>query len=157
MSHNESLVEEAGLAAKFGAVGLVGFAVDAVLLKIGLMMGLGPAWARLISLVCAMQVTFAINRCLVFRCRDTPIVRQWLTYMGSNGFGNFCNYWIFVTLSSLHGQWAASPFVAMPASAFCAYLINYAGARLVVFGRARVAARARGLSPEPRVPSAGAP
>ena len=148
MAISEETAFEARLAIKFAAVGLVGFAIDAILLKIGLAMHLGPAWARLISLTLAMQVTFAINRTHVFRCRGTEgLPRQWCAYMATNGFGNFCNYWIFVTLSSLHGQLVAEPFVALPISAFTAYLINYAGVRLVVFGRERLQQRraAKGL------------
>lgn len=139
MSISRETAQEAGLAIKFAAVGLVGLAVDAILLKAGLALHLGAAWARLISLTLAMQVTFAINRTHVFRgCEHEGLLRQWCAYMATNGLGNFCNYWIFVTLSSLHGRLVSEPFVALPISAFSAYLINYAGVRLVVFGRTRL-------------------
>lgn len=59
---------EARMALRFAAVGLVGFAVDALLLKVGLVLGLTAAAARVVSLFCAMQITFAINGTLVFRC-----------------------------------------------------------------------------------------
>jgi putative flippase GtrA len=139
MAISETTAHEARLAIKFAAVGLVGLAVDAILLKIGLAIGLAPAWARLISLGLAMQVTFAINRTHTFRCRGIEgLPRQWCAYMATNGFGNFCNYWIFVTLGSLHGRLVSDPFVALPISACAAYVINYSGARLVVFGRERL-------------------
>jgi putative flippase GtrA len=134
--------DEAELAMKIGAVGLVGFAVDAVLLRAGLALHLTAAIARLLSLALAMQVTFAINRTFVFKCEGREgLVRQWCAYMATNGFGNLCNYWIFVTLSSLHGRVVSQWFVALPAAAFSAYLINYAGVRLVVFGRRRIKRR----------------
>jgi putative flippase GtrA len=143
MSISRDTAQEAGLAIKFAAVGMVGFAVDAILLKAGLALHLGAAWARLISLGLAMQVTYAINRVHVFRsCGREGLLRQWCAYMATNGFGNFCNYWIFVTLGSLHGRLVSEPFIALPISAFAAYLINYAGVRLVVFGRTRVQRRA---------------
>ena len=41
---------------------------------------------------------------------------------------------IFITLTSLHGSLVAKPWFAFPASTFAAYLINFAGARFVVFG-----------------------
>jgi putative flippase GtrA len=139
---SKNTFEEAGLAVKFAAVGMIGFVVDAILLKGGLELHLSPAIARLISLALAMQVTFAINRTHVFRCCGTEgLLRQWCGYMATNGFGNFCNYWIFLTLTSLHGSVVSEPFVALPISAFTAYLINYAGVRLVVFGRVRVERR----------------
>lgn len=136
MAISQETAREARLAVKFALVGLVGFVVDAILLETGLAIGLGPAWARLVSLALAMQVTFTINRKHVFRCHGREgLRRQWCAYMATNGFGNFCNYWIFVTLSSLHGQLVGEPFVALPISALTAYVINYAGARMVVFSR----------------------
>jgi putative flippase GtrA len=150
----DSAAEEAGLAVKFAAVGLIGFTIDALLLRGGLAVHLAPQWARLISLSLAMQVTFAVNRRFVFRCRGLAgLWSQWGRYMLTNGFGNFCSYWIFIGLGSLHGHVVSRPFVALPISAVCAYVINYAGVRLVVFGRGRIgrrrAARAtRGAQPE---------
>ena len=154
MSISRVTAHEAGLAIKFAAVGLVGFTVDAILLKAGLALHMGPAWARLISLTLAMQVTFTVNRMHVFHCWGQPgLMRQWCAYMATNGFGNFCNYWIFVTLSSLHGRLVSEPFVALPISAFAAYLINYAGVRLVVFGRSRLQRRSTARTfPRPPAP-----
>jgi putative flippase GtrA len=68
--------------------------------------------------------------------------------MATNGVGNFCNYWIFVTLSSLHGRLVSEPFVALAISAATAFVINFAGARLLVFGRERL---------QPRRPAAALP
>ncbi|HEX4742563.1 MAG TPA: GtrA family protein [Caulobacteraceae bacterium] len=154
MSISRVTAHEAGLAIKFAAVGLAGFTVDAIFLKAGLALHLGAAWARLISLTLAMQVTFTVNRIHVFHCWGRPgLLRQWCAYMATNGFGNFCNYWIFVTLSSLHGRLVSEPFVALPISALAAYLINYAGARLVVFGRKRLRRRAPARAfPHPPAP-----
>jgi len=129
---------EAGLAAKFAGVALLGFAIDAALLHAGVSLGLQPAIARIISLFCAMQATFAVNGLYVFRCLTrTSVVRHWLGYMATSGIGNFCNYWIFVTLVSLHWTLVSNNFVALAAGSLSAWLINYAGARLLVFGPAR--------------------
>jgi putative flippase GtrA len=149
MSFSQETAREARLAIKFAAVGLVGFAVDAVLLKAGLSFHLGAAWARLISLTLAMQATFVVNRTYVFRCSGREgLQRQWCAYMATNGVGNFCNYWIFVSLSSLHGRLVSEPFVALAISAATAFVINFAGARLLVFGRERL---------QPRRPAAALP
>jgi putative flippase GtrA len=132
---------EAGMAVKFAAVGLVGLLTDGMLLRLGLAVGMSPAIARAISLFCAMQVTFTINGMVVFRCLTLKrLARQWAGYMATNGFGNVCNYWIFVTLVSLHRPLVSNPYVALIVGAFAAYLINYAGARLLVFGAGRTGA-----------------
>jgi putative flippase GtrA len=126
---------EAGFAMKFALAGLVGFVVDAGVLHLGLTFGLSPAAARAISIVSAMQVTFLINGLLVFKCltpRNVP--RHWAAYMVTSGFGNFCSYMIFITLTSLHGSVVSKTSIAFPASTFAAYLINFAGARFLVFG-----------------------
>ena len=130
---------ELKLAAKFAGVSLIGFATDALLLQLLGMAGLSPAWSRLISLTFAMQVTFAINLLHVFRGRDdAPWPRQWGRYMLSNGFGNVCNYWIFVTMVSTHWPVISTRLVALCVAAFCAWVINFTGARLWVFRRTRL-------------------
>jgi putative flippase GtrA len=140
MTDQTSVSWEAGMAIKFGAVGLLGLCVDAALLRIGVGVGMTPAIARIISLFCAMQVTFAINGLHVFRCLERgKWLRQWAGYMTANGLGNLCNYWIFVTLISTHWPIASNHYVALLAGSFAAYLINYGSTRLLVFGKGRAA------------------
>jgi putative flippase GtrA len=130
-AHSEILT-----AAKFGAVGCVGFAVDAALLHLGVKAGLSPLAARVISLGCAMQVTFLINGFLVFRClKRVTCLRQWAAYMSSNGVGNLCNYLIFAGLVTSRAPLASRHYVALAIGSASAYLINYAGVRLLAFGR----------------------
>ena len=127
---------EIRLAAKFGGVGLIGFAVDATLLRLGLHLGLEAAWARVISLTCAMHATFLINGLFVFHTLELRrLGRQWLGYMLANGFGNFCNYWIFVTLVSLHWRPVSEPLVALTVGSICAWAVNFICTRLWVFRR----------------------
>ena len=133
---HHSLIEEARLALTFGAVGGVGFCVDAGLLHLGLGLGL-PAWgARIISLFFAMQATFTINGLFVFRSLDSArLPRQWAGYMLANGFGNFCNYWIFLTLVSLHWPVVSNHYAALAIGSLSAWAVNFAGTRLFVFRR----------------------
>jgi putative flippase GtrA len=135
--------DEAGMAVKFALVGLVGLAVDTALLRLGIALGVQPAIARVGSLFTAMQVTFAINGLHVFRCLTLrALPRQWTGYMLTNGVGNLCNYWIFVTLVSLHREVASNIYFAVGVGSASAYVINYAGARLIVFGKDRAIALA---------------
>lgn len=140
------------LALSFGGVGVVGFCVDAAVLHMGLVSGL-PAWAaRIISLFLAMQATFTINGLHVFRCLEPDrLVRQWVGYMLANGFGNFCNYWIFLTLVSTHWRGLSNHYLALAIGSLCAWAINFAGTRLFVF-RGRVAGV---RTPAPDAPSRG--
>jgi putative flippase GtrA len=142
------LVKREGvLCGKHVAVSLAGFAIDAALLHLIMAWGLEPAWARVVSLVLAMQATFAVNRRHVFgHTGRWSLHRQWWSYMLSNGFGNFCNYWIFVTLVSLHWRPISTPLLAMTAGALIAWMINYAAARFWVFAHDR---RSRRISCAP--------
>jgi putative flippase GtrA len=134
MIDRRSALTEARLALTFGGVGLIGFVVDASLLHVGLAVGL-PAWAaRMVSLFCAMQATFTINGLHVFRSLDRKrLVRQWTGYMLANGFGNFCNYWIFLTLVSLRWPVVSNHYAALAIGSLTAWAINFAGTRLFVF------------------------
>ena len=134
------------LLAKFTGVALIGFAVSAVILHLGLEAGLRPWAARLIALLCAMHVTFLINGRFVFRALTRHrFLAQWAAYVANSAFGNFCNYWVFVALESTHRPVIGNPYVALLAGSIVAWAINFTGARFFVFGGAasRLTARWR--------------
>ncbi len=134
MMNKDEYAREAGFAVKFAMAGLAGFAVDGGLLMI-LGHHLHPATARAISIISAMQVTFLINGIVIFKCLTMRnLARHWAAYMVTSGFGNFCSYMIFITLTSFHGSLASKAIIAFPLSTFAAYLINFVGARFIVFG-----------------------
>ncbi len=134
MTRTPAVQRESLLCLKHMGVSLVGFGVDAVLLHLCVRAGMEAAWARLISLLCAMQVTFVLNGLHVFKSLERRhLPRQWLAYMASNGLGNICNYWIFVTLVSLHWGLVSNPLFALGVGSLSAWVINYATARLLVF------------------------
>ena len=124
---------------KFTLVSGLGFATDAIVLHVLMVAGVPPAWARVVSLLCAMQVTFLVNALLVFRCLDRARPwRQWATYMLAHGLGNLCNYCIFVSLVSLHRPLLSAPLAALAVASVTAWAINYAGARYFVFRKTKV-------------------
>ena len=122
---------------KFTGVALVGFAVSALILHLGLEAGLRPWAARLVALLCAMNVTFLINGRFVFGALTRQsFLAHWVAYTANSAFGNFCNYWVFVTLESTHRPVIGNPYLALLAGSFTAWAINFTGARFVVFGSA---------------------
>jgi putative flippase GtrA len=151
MASLSATIGEVHLAAKHCGVSLIGFAVDALVLHFALQSGLQPAWARLISLLVAMHVTFVINGRHVFRCLDrSNWPRQWLGYMLANSLGNLCNYWIFVTLVSTHWRVIAEPYVALGIGSVGAWVINFLATRWLVFGAAMKLLAVRAKSPRAR-------
>ncbi len=133
-------MREAETAGLFAAVGWLGFLTDYGVLRLCQHFGLSPAVGRIISLLCAMHVTFLVNGFVVFRSlQDGRLFQHWARYLAANGFGNLCNYWIFVTLVSLHGWPVSNHLAALAISGFAAWAINYTGTRLFVFRRGAAA------------------
>jgi putative flippase GtrA len=136
---SHSRLGEARLALKFTGVSMLGFAADALLLQVGVSIGVAPAWARLFSLAVAMQLTFVLNARLVFLGHDGgQWRRQWVGYMLANGVGNIVNYWIFVALISTRWPLASNRLVALAVGAAAAWAINFACSRFLVFRRRRL-------------------
>jgi len=132
------------LLVKFSGAALIGFAVSALVLHLGLEAGLRPWISRLIALVVAMNVTFFINGRFVFGgFSRRRLVSQWGAYLTNSAIGNTCNYWVFVTLESTHREVIGNPYVALLAGSVVAWAINFAGARFIVFGRVGRRLRAR--------------
>jgi putative flippase GtrA len=123
-----------GVTWKYCFASLCGFLTDLTILKTAVALGLPPAWARVISLTTAMQVTFLINGLVIFRCLEWKCLhRQWASYMAMNAFGNLCNFLIFTTLLSLHKRPLSNHTLAVTIGALAAWMINYAGTRFLVF------------------------
>jgi putative flippase GtrA len=119
---------------RYCGVSLAGFVVDAAIVRLLIALGMEPAWARLISLTCAMNATFALNATLVFRqWEGRGLLGKWLRYMLFNSAGNACNYWVFVTLVSTHWPVISKPLFGVAAGSLCAWLINFAATRWIVF------------------------
>lgn len=129
-----------------------GFAVDWLLLHLGVRLGV-PEWAaRIVSLTSAMQVTFLLNRAFVFHCPEGQSVAvQWVCYMVSNALGNLCNYFVFTTLLSLHRPVLSSPTFALVLGGVVAWIVNYLSARHLVFaaGPGSLMARLGACPPKP--------
>lgn len=124
----------------FALGGVVGFVVDA-----GIVHGLvrwadwSPYLARVVSFLCAASVTWVWNRTFTFAHRRRSGKRgEWLRWVGVMAVGAVLNYGIFALLVAwfaLVHQW---PVLGVAAGSACAALINFAGARAVVFNRPEI-------------------
>jgi len=135
MALNPTLKSEGKLGALYSLTACLGFATDAAVLTVLTHLHMQPAFARIISLTLAMQATFWVNGLFVFRC----ITRKgwfgaWLGYMATNGVGNLCNYWTFVTLVSLKRPILSNHGLDLVIGGLVAWCINFACARFLIFG-----------------------
>ncbi len=136
MRLSQPMVRELSLAVKFAAACLAGFLADLLAFRIGLGLGLAPPLARLIALGAALQVSFVLSRWVVFRGKGRgPLAGEWWRYMVANGSGGLCSFWLFVSLVALNQPVISGPWIALMLSSSVAFVVNYAGTRLFVYGR----------------------
>lgn len=121
---------------RFGMVGGIGFAVDAGgLLLLMATVGIAPLPARLLSMFCAITVTWLLNRSFTFRSENPRSLREWLVYALCIGGGAVVNYGIYyaglqlLPIADMHSRAVAA---VIPATAI-AMLVNYNVMRLFVF------------------------
>lgn len=124
---------------KFLAVGGVGFVVDAGVLTSLVALGLPAIPARVLSFAVAVSVTWVLNRHWTFVASvgaEPREFRMMSRYFAVQTFGTLCNFAVFSLLIS---QWTETPwtaFVALAAGSAVGLVVNFTGARWLVFGEA---------------------
>lgn len=120
--------------ALFSFAGTVGFAVDAGILYLLLFSGAGYFTGRAASFLCAVWVTWMINRRLAFRAAAGTLARnagwRYLLAMSGGGLVNYASYCVAV-LYLPQGPWTALAGVAI--GSLLGLAVNFASARLWVF------------------------
>lgn len=119
---------------RFAGVGGLGFVVDGTILLTLVDGGVDPFIARLMSFPFAALATWWFNRIWTFRGRGAHRARRELTsYMAVQLTGAFINYGVYSFTLSILGT---SLFVTLLGFCFgstCGLLINFLGARHLVF------------------------
>jgi putative flippase GtrA len=80
---------------RFCVVGFAGFATDSSLLELLVSAGLAAPIARIISMVCALQVAYLLHGVYTFRGRGFS-KRRWLKFNLYNATGAGLNYVLFL-------------------------------------------------------------
>jgi putative flippase GtrA len=117
---------------RFCAVGAIGFAVDA-----GVLMALLALYpdaligARLVSILVALTLTWALNRRHTFGSRDPKLIAEWSRFAGVNGLGAALNFATYSAL--LYAFPSMPPLAALAAGSALALAFNYLGSRRFVF------------------------
>ncbi len=123
---------------RFCIVGGFGFVIDAsVFFALHDLAGFSPYAARALSILAAMTGTWMGNRTLTFRDHAATgghaVLREWLTFAGTNAIGNLAN---FATFSALVG-FAPPPFnyryLALVAGTAMGLMFNFTLSKNVVF------------------------
>ena len=135
------LKREASYFIKFCVVGGVGFIIDAgVLLMMTALLRQDPFTGRAVSFPVAVFVTFIFNRHWSFaHSQRSTLWRAVSAYFSVQAIGFACNILVYALAIAL----LPSPFnetvLCLAYASATALLVNFAGARLVVFAREKEA------------------
>jgi putative flippase GtrA len=123
--------------ARFCVVGLLGFVVDFTVLKVVVNLGMSPIGGRGVSFPVAVIATWLANRAWTFQhhVQQRSLLRELSTYFAVQSAGFAANFAVYTSLvagvAALHGR-LLPPMVAGTAAGL---IINYLGAKHIVFRR----------------------
>jgi putative flippase GtrA len=119
---------------RFALVGTVGFLADAGVLWLALHLGLGYFAGRAASFLCAVWVTWQLNRRFTFVAHQSGSAwREWWRYLVAMSAGGGVNYAAYcaVVLAMPHASFV--PFLGVAAGSLAGLAVNFASARWWVF------------------------
>jgi putative flippase GtrA len=120
---------------RFGAVGVIGFIIDAGLLYLLVRSGVNAYVGRAISFPAAVSATWYLNRAWTFRVHDrTP--GQYARYVAVQLAGACANYAVYAVYLSATARSAEAAIVALAAGSVAGLIINFTGTRALVFAAA---------------------
>ena len=118
---------------RFVVVGATGFCVDCGVLLLAIHgLGIDPITGRFLSFAVAVLFTYGLNRAWAFR-RATGFLRGFGLYLGVQGFGFGCNLAVYSALFLLLPKPWNSPLLCLAAASAFGLVVNYAGAKWLVF------------------------
>ncbi len=122
---------------RFCVVGFVGFLVDATVLQLLVgAAGMNPVLARFFSFGCAVLATFELNRRWAFAgAVPQPYLRRFAVYLGIQSVGFAFNLGTYSAAYLLLPAPFNAPVLSLVYASALALLVNFAGARFVVFRR----------------------
>jgi putative flippase GtrA len=119
---------------RFSIVGAAGFLVDAGTLDLALLAGADFYSGRLVSYLCAVTFTWAVNRRFTFRQRsEQRLLAEWFRFLISQIAGASVNLGVYAALVRTTAWGAAHPLVAVGVGSLAGLLVNFAAARRYVF------------------------
>lgn len=118
----------------FAAIGVVGFLVDSSVLYLGIELGLGLRWGRLVSYLVAVTATWALNRRFTFGASRRRVVVEWARFSTTQLAGAAVNLGTYFALVATSGLVAHFPVLGVAAGSLAGLAVNFAVARAFVFG-----------------------
>jgi putative flippase GtrA len=122
---------------RFCIIGGSLFVFDAVMLEILVRNGVGPFFARLISLALSLQLAYVAHGLFTFRGHGGFNPKNWLGFIGANLLGACINFGVFMAVLTLMGEerGMVSRISGLVAGTGVALFFNYWMNRRYVFKR----------------------
>lgn len=118
---------------RFALVGVIGFVVDASILRLVVAaFGINLYAGRLISFLAAATVTWALNRSFTFRHKGARAA-QWLRFVCANAFGASVNLGTYALMVSTLPLAREYPSIAVACGSLTGMGLNFTLMKRVVF------------------------
>lgn len=115
----------------FVVAGMSALAVDVGLLKCATMAGVSPFAGRPFSILCAMVVSWIINRTVTFAVEAPPSWREFGRFAAASFASQLVNYLVFAAILLAHP--AAWPSAAIVVASLVAMIVAYLGFKHAAF------------------------
>ena len=119
----------------FGAVGTVGFVVDAAVFTIIDFVLDNFYVSRIFSYLAAVTTTWYLNRKVTFSASDRSPLHEWARFAFLQSAGGLVNYAVFAFLVATQSFFTSFPVAAIAVGALAAMAVNFTTAKLFVFKR----------------------
>ncbi|MFH8134990.1 GtrA family protein [Pantoea osteomyelitidis] len=118
----------------FAVIGAIGFIVDSSMLYL-LKHSFGFYFARLISFICAVMVTWFFNRVLTFRGRKSGCSKrqEFFLYFKFMLIGGSINYFSYALSISFISVTRSYPVLAVAIGSFAGLTVNYLTSKYCVY------------------------
>jgi putative flippase GtrA len=129
---------------RFGAVGTVGFVVDAgLLVTIVALADVSPLPARILSFLVAATVTYALNQRFTFQLGGGFSFGRWTSYVTTTAIGACINVGIYRLWIAYMSATPSQLVIGTALGSLAAMLLNYFASSTLVFRNAKAQHAAR--------------
>lgn len=116
----------------FAFAGGIAFIVDASILSLIIGLGMRAEFARLVSFIFAVAVTWYLNRSFTFQTTEKPSLREFFSYLLAMSLGLVLNYAVFVVAINISYLAQNFPALALIPATLAGMIVNFVTSRSIL-------------------------